>query len=139
MTAVAPFGPNTQRTERQSDIVRNDQQVFERDLLLLEPIADGLATQIHVGRRFEQQQEMPAVTKFGHITVTSRTKRDIGHPGQGVQYFETYVVTGIGIFGADISQSDDQVFQCRSETFTSQQPEQRHEQHVSRERHKQPW
>ena len=56
MPSGAPLRAQPQRTERQCDIVRNDQQILRGDLFGLHPVADGLARKIHIGRGFEQNQ-----------------------------------------------------------------------------------
>jgi len=67
--------PDAQRPERQGDVVRDDQQVFARNLLGVEPVAHRLARQIHVGRGLEQHQGAALVLQFGHVAVAGRGKK----------------------------------------------------------------
>ena len=105
-----PPGTHTQRAERQRNVVRNHQQVFRGDLLGLHPVTDGFARKVHVGRGFQQDQRTPLMLQLGHIAVTRRRKNSVGRLGEGVQHFESDVVPGSGIFGADISQPNNKVF-----------------------------
>ena len=110
MTARAALLAHAQGAERQRYVVGHHQQVFYRDLLLLHPVADRLARQIHVGGGLEQNDGAPLVAQRGDRSVTVGLKRDVGCLCQGIQHSESYVVTGIGIFGADVTQSGNEVF-----------------------------
>ncbi len=48
--------------------------------------------------------------QLGHIAVTRRRKNSVLDASAGVQHFESDVVPGSGIFGADISQPNNKVF-----------------------------
>ena len=73
-------------------------------------VADGLAREIHVSRGFQQHQCPALVLRFGHVAVTLGGKNSVGRLCKGVQHVETDVVTGFGVFGADIPQPNNEVF-----------------------------
>ena len=114
VSAVAAFGPDADRAERQRDVVDDDQQVLLRDLFGFQPVADRLAAQVHVGRRLQQHERPSLVPELGDRAVAARCKDGARLGCQCVGHFESYVMPGFGVLGADIAQPDDQVFQFRS-------------------------
>ena len=114
VTSGTPLRAQAQRAERQGDVVRYDEQVLRSDLPGVHPVADGLAREIHVGRRLEQHECPALVFHLGDVAVTRRGKNSVGRLCEGVQHFESDVVTGFGVLGADIPQSNDEVFHTRS-------------------------
>ena len=110
VSARTPLGAQTQRPERQSDIVRNDEQVFGRDMFGIHPVAHGLTGKIHIGRRFEQEEAMPFVAERSAVPVTARRKKSVGRSGKSIQHLEPDVVPGFGVFGTDIPQSNNEIF-----------------------------
>ncbi len=105
---------DAQRAERQGDVIGYDQQVLARNLLRVEPVAHRLAREVHVGRGFQQHQRAALVPDFSHVAVAGGGKKRVGRPGQGVQHFESDVVAGLGVFGADVAQPNDEVFHAAS-------------------------
>ena len=59
VAAVAAVAAQADRTERKVDVVADDEQVIQGDLQFLEPVADGVAAEVHVGRGLEEM-EFPA-------------------------------------------------------------------------------
>ena len=78
MPAGAPLRAHPEGSERQGDVIDDDQQILTRNLLRVEPVADGLARKVHVGRGLEQHQRMPFAAKRGHGAVAVGGKRGVG-------------------------------------------------------------
>ena len=49
VTAVAPTFPHPDRTERQIDVVADNDEVLKGKFQFPHPVPDGIATEIHVG------------------------------------------------------------------------------------------
>ena len=97
-------------TERKGDIVHDDKNAFQRNPLVLHPVANGFAAQVHVGRGLQHDELLAAVTNDGDGTVAVGGKRGAGACGKGVGDKEAGVMAGVGVLGADVAQADDQVF-----------------------------
>ena len=88
-------------------------EILLRDLFGFQPVADRLAAQVHVGRRLQQHERPSLVPELGDRAVAARCKDGARLGCQCVGHFESYVMPGFGVLGADIAQPDDQVFQFR--------------------------
>lgn len=66
------------RTERQRDVVDDDENVFQRNFLGLHPVTDGFPAQVHVGRRLEQDECPSFVFQFRYRAVALGAKNSIG-------------------------------------------------------------
>ena len=60
MSARTSILAQTQRTERNIKVVRNDKNIFNRDLQFIHPVSHSLTAEIHIGRRF-QKMKLPAL------------------------------------------------------------------------------
>jgi hypothetical protein len=103
VTAVTPLRPQTQGAERKRQVIHYDQQVLQGDFLFLHPIADGFSAKVHVGIRFQQDERAPFHPHLAHRPVTLVLKNSIGRLGEGVQHTESYIMSRILIFRADIT------------------------------------
>ena len=110
MAAVTSLSLETERANGQCKIVNDDQHVFQRYLLLLHPITYGIAAQVHVCRRFQQDEFAASYRCFGYESVTFVLKRSIGCLCKGIQYCKTDVVAGTFVLMSDVSQSYNQIF-----------------------------
>ena len=113
MTAVAAALAYADFAERQSKVVADDEKMVERNFLLLHPIGHGLSTQIHIGGWLDEDKGAASRFHLGAIGVTNLAKSSIGRLSQSVQYFKSYVVAGVGVFGADVAQPYNQIFHSR--------------------------
>lgn len=107
----ASLTPQPESPHGQAQIVGNHQQLLHPQPLRPQPIPYRLPTQIHVGRRLQQQQLMPGTTQRGMPAISSCFKSDgrmASTRRQSVEYHKTNVVAGLGIFRTRIAQSHNQ-------------------------------
>ena len=86
--------PHPQGAEREVQVVGNHDQVLQREVQLLHPVADGVTAEVHVRGRLEQG-EMPALERnLGDSPVPLRGENDIGCLSPGIQDHKSHVVAG---------------------------------------------
>jgi hypothetical protein len=51
-----------------------------------------------------------SVAQRRRSTIAARQKRGVGRRSKGVQHFETNVVSGVGVLGANITQTNNKIF-----------------------------
>lgn len=110
VTSVGSSLPHAYGAHGQREVIYYDEHTFYGYLFLLQPIADGVAREIHVGGGLEQDEFLVFHFHVCHETVSLVLKNDIGRLGEGVQYSESNVVAGALVLGADVAQSHNQVF-----------------------------
>ncbi len=110
MAAIAATLTDAYLAERQSQIVANDEKMVERNFLLLHPVGHSLSAQIHVSGWLDENKSAAARFHLRAIGVTNLAKSSIGRLSQGIQYFKSYVVAGVGVFSADVAQPYNQIF-----------------------------
>ena len=76
--AVAASLPDAYRAEWQAEVIDHDQHVLYGYLLLQEPVADGVAGEVHIGRWLEQDQLCVLDAHVGHEAVPTVLKSSIG-------------------------------------------------------------
>ena len=110
MSSIASRCFQTQRAERQCEVVDDDEQSRDVDILLVHPVSYGVAAKIHI-RAWLQQYDLSSLDgRFGHESVSAVVVNNIGRLRKGVQYHKSCIVSGHVVFVADISQSHYQVF-----------------------------
>jgi hypothetical protein len=110
MTAVAAAFADPDLSKRKGQVVNDDHKVIRFDLLLLHPVADGISTQVHVSGGFQEKKEAGFMPELAYIAIAGWLKNNIGRSSKSVQYCKSRVVSGVGVFGTDITQSSDQIF-----------------------------
>ena len=110
MAAIAATLADADFAERQSKVVADDEKMVERDFLLLHPICNSLPAQIHVSGWLDENKGAATRFHLRAIGVTNLAKSSIGCLSQGIQYFKSYVVAGVGVFSADVAQPYNQIF-----------------------------
>ena len=99
-----------QGAQGQRQVVGDDEQAVLVDVLLVEPVAHGVAAQIHIGGGLEQEELASAHTALGHIAVAAVVENNIGRFCESVQYHIADVVAGGAVFGAGVAQTHNQIF-----------------------------
>ena len=116
VTAVAAAGFHAQLSEGQADVIDADEEVLQLDLLLLHPIAHGIAAEVHEGAGFEEyeltaldadarDEAVAAVLPYGLLALVF-----VDGSSKGVDHTETDVVACAFVFGSDITKTDDKEF-----------------------------
>ena len=109
MAAVTAVHSHADGSEREIDVVADDDEVFQWNVQLGQPVAYGITAEVHVRRWLEQVEGTPLDAFGGHGAITFVFKRNIGRLSPGVQYDESNVMPGPGIFGTYVSESGHQV------------------------------
>ena len=115
VSARTALALEAQGADGQGEVVDDDEQVLAGDVLLVQPVADGVAAEVHERGGLEQHELAVLDGRVGHVAVAAVLKNSIGRLGKGVQYVVTYVVAGVFVFVAWIAQTDYQVF-CHTYT-----------------------
>ncbi len=96
--------------EGQGEVVHQDEDVGRLDVLLVFPVAHGVAAEVHICRGFEQCHQLVLEAEAGDVAVAFGGPGGAYRLGQGVGDAEADVVPGAGIFRADVAQSDNKIF-----------------------------
>ena len=96
--------------ERQTQIVHDNQQILQLDFFLLQPVAHGIAAEVHKCGGLQQHQFGILHPCVRHEPVTPVVKSSIGRLSEGVQYSESDVVAGAVVLVADVTQPRYQIF-----------------------------
>ena len=90
--AAPPTEPD--RPQGEVEVVAHDDEVLDRQVELVHPVADGITAEVHVRGGFEQG-ELPALEgDLRDVPVALRGKRSIGCLCPGIQYHKTDIVSG---------------------------------------------
>ena len=110
MTTVGATGLQAELSQGQRHIVADDEQPLLVDVLLVQPIAHGIAAEVHE-RGGLQQEHFPSLDRcLGHKAVAPVVKMNIGCLSKSIQYHKPCVVAGQFVFVTDITQANNQVF-----------------------------
>ncbi len=112
VSAVAPFLTHTYAANRESKIIADDYEILFLDVLLLQPVADSLAAEIHVSGWFQENQFAASVRDFSNASKTVRLEDRTGIFSKIVHNHEADVVASAGIFRTDVSKSCYEIFSC---------------------------
>jgi len=110
VTPVAPFCLQPKRAEGQVQVVRDDQQVLQRDLFPVQPVANRLAAPIHVGARLEAKQRPPLDPEGPDIAQAAGFEGAFFLPGHVVQDLKPNIVPGPCVLVPYVAQPGDQEF-----------------------------
>ena len=110
MASGTTLGPYAYGTERDSQVIRNDQHTIRWDVLLLHPITHRFSTEVHERAGLDEDEGAALVTQFGAVCITVLAEAHFGRGGQMVEHLEPDVVPGMRVFGAGVSQAYDEVF-----------------------------
>ena len=110
VAAPAALGFHPQHTRVQIQVVDHHQGVFNRDILLGEPVPEGFAAQVHVGSWFDHDHGSATQPEFCPCSIPVGGKLNAGIGSQGIADDKPDVVPGIGILFTDISEADNEVF-----------------------------
>ena len=101
--ALQPEGP-----QRQSHVITDHKQPLLVDILLVQPVAHSIATEVHKRGRL-QHNDLPALQRrLSDKAIAFVLKNDIGRLCKSVQYHKSGVVSGLGILVAGITQTHNQ-------------------------------
>lgn len=104
MAPIAALGSDTDPAGRQGKVVGNYKEILDGDIECLEPIADSLAAQVHIGIGLQEVEDLVLGPYLGDIAKPVRFKRSVGFLCQGIQHQETDIVAGVYVFRARITE-----------------------------------
>ena len=110
VAAVSTLLAEAQRTQRQSDVIVDNQKILNWNLLLLQPVFYRLAAEIHVGRRLDDKQSLALEFHLRSLGKTVRGERTFQVLRQAVGNLKTNVVSRVVVLGTYVSQTGNQVF-----------------------------
>ena len=105
--AVATLLADTDSTERKVEVVHQDEHVLHGDFLLLQPIAHGVAAEVHIGAWLEQDHLRILHAALRHKAIALVRPLYVLGFGKGIEHHEADVVARGGILIADISKTYD--------------------------------
>src|SRR5664280_2818719 len=85
MATITALALQTNTSERKGNVVDNHEHIFNLDFFLFQPIVNCIATEIHICRWFEKEEDASFVADLTNRTVTPLLKRNIGRHSHGVQ------------------------------------------------------
>ena len=109
VSAAAALFTKAYLAKRQSQVIGHNQEILRLYVLLVHPVADGVSAQVHKGSRFEEHKLAVLDAHVSDKTVTLVLKNSIGRLCEGVQYHKSYVVAGILVFVARVTQPHNQI------------------------------
>jgi len=104
--ASAAFGAHPQPAGGQVDVVADDEDVLRRHVLMVHPVADGLAAEVHVGGGHGQDERASLVLPLGDVGVPVGAEGCRQLLSQRVHHLKTDVVARAGILVLSISQPE---------------------------------
>ena len=110
MTAVGSLFAEADSAQGKGDVVVDDEEVFDGDFFLAQPILHGFAAKVHIGGWFDDKEGPAPVFHFRGLGETTRGERGFEVFCQAVGDPEACVVTGVFIFRADVSETGNQIF-----------------------------
>ena len=113
MSAVGALFADTDGTEGQVEIVHQNKHVLNRDFLLLEPVAYGVAAEVHVCRGLEEYHLGGFNATFGYETIAFVLPAGIDGCSKGIDHHKTDVMARTCVLVADISKSDNKEFHVK--------------------------
>ena len=103
VSAIATLFAHAYAAEWQIQVIYQYQHVLHRNLLLLQPVSNGIAAEVHVGGRLEQDDLSTLDAATRHKTVSFVFPRSILALSKSVQHHKTNIMTRIGILAAYVS------------------------------------
>ena len=103
MTTVGTAALEPELSQRQGHIVGDDQQPFLVDILLVKPVAHGIAAEIHEGGGLQQEHLPPTYRRLGHETIAAVVEDGTGGLGKGIENHKSCVVARSGVLAAGIA------------------------------------
>ena len=110
VTAVAALASQTQGAHGKREVVDDDEEVLGGDVLLLQPVAHGIAAEVHEGGGLEQRDLCVLHTHVGHEAVALVFPHGACRTGKGVYHAKSDVVACAVVLIARVTQADNQVF-----------------------------
>src|SRR5690606_10613780 len=110
MSAITTFSFYPDGAKRQIEIVCYDKQIFQWDIFFLQPVQHGFSAQVHISTWLKQEQTSAFDFVCGDVAQFGRFKIQVFIMSQSVENFKTDIVTGVFIFGANVSKSGDEKF-----------------------------
>ena len=109
MTTIRAIALQTELSNRNGNIVADNQQTALVNILLIEPIAHSITAQVHIRGRLEQEHLPTLQRGLGHKTIAFILKNDIGRLSKSVQYHPSCIVAGLSVFVARIAQPNNKI------------------------------
>ena len=106
MGTAAAFGAHPEPSGRQVDVVADDEDVLLRHALVIHPIADGFAAEVHISGGHGQNERTSFVLPFGDVGVPVGAEGHRQFLRQCVHHLETDVVACAGILVLSVSETE---------------------------------
>src|SRR5690606_6398810 len=103
--------PISQFAKRNSQVVGDHEHLANRNFKRAEPVLYRFAAQVHVSGRLYERKTAALGFYFGYKRMPAGFKRSIVFFCQVVEHHKANVVARICVFGADVAEAYDQVFQ----------------------------
>src|SRR6056297_2454133 len=110
MASIPAFCTHSQFSKIKGDIIKDDKEPVSFQLFLFQPVSDSIATAVHKGCWFNQDERSSPVFYFSTEPVTTVIKNSIGCLCKGIQYHKTNVMSCIFVIRTGVTQPNDKVF-----------------------------
>ena len=107
MPAVGALFADPDRTERQVEVIHENEHVLDGDFLGLQPIAYGVTAEVHVGGRFKQYEFGILNTTFRHEPVPLIFPLGVFRCRKSIDHHKTDIMTRTCVLVTDIAKADD--------------------------------
>ena len=105
MSAVGTLFADTNSAERQIEVIDENEHVLHGDFLLLEPVSDSVAAEVHVGGRFQEHHFGVLDTTFGDEPIPFVLPLGIHGCSKRIDHHETDVMACTCVLVAYITET----------------------------------
>ena len=106
---LAAAGFHAERAEGKSEVINDHEESFQLYLLFVHPVAHGVATEVHIGGRLEEEERLVLHAHFADEAIALVLKGYIGCGGHCVQHAKANVVARPSILGPYVAQAYDEM------------------------------
>ena len=105
VASLAAAGFHTQRTERQGEVIGDDEELVDGDFLLVKPVTHGITAEIHIGGGLEEEELLVLHAYGGDETIAAVLPSGTGIGSQLIDDAETHIMARVSIFDTDIAET----------------------------------
>ena len=109
VAALATAGLHAQRAEGQGEVVGNDEELRGGDFLLVQPVAHGIAAEVHIRGGLEEEELLVLHADGRDEAVAAVLPRGAGIGSQLIDDAKAYVVARVGVLGTDIAETCNEI------------------------------